>query len=196
VVGAVVCSATVAALLPLRHRVETLASHLLGSQRERVAATRVHERRWRRVALLVLAVLVGWMGGRIQDHGLHTALSRAEGRIHGTNPSDARLYRATSIETVAAGHWRASRARLYGVVTYVTREPDGDVHVILKAPDHSFVVLEITPEIPLAGPHDDDKITAWGVVRHDALHNWWELHPLTGWAYGHVSAPSAPGMDD
>jgi hypothetical protein len=70
------------------------------------------------------------------------------------------------------------------------------VHVELRAPDHSFVVLEITPEIPLRAPHDDDRITAWGVVRHDDLHNWWELHPVSGWAYGRLSTPSAPGIND
>jgi hypothetical protein len=101
-----------------------------------------------------------------------------------------------AIETVAAGHWQASRARLYGPVTYVNREPDGDVHVELRAPGHSFVVLEIIPELPLAAPHDDDHITAWGIVRHDGLHNWWELHPLTGWTYGHLEAPSTPGLND
>jgi undecaprenyl-diphosphatase len=196
VVAAVVGCATVAVLLPLRHRVERLASRLPGFRNTSVAPPHQHERHWQRIALLALALLVGWVAGRLQDHGLHTALSRAEGRIHGTIPSDARLYKQTDIEMIAAGRWRASRARVYGTVTYVTREPDGDVHVILKAPDRSFIVLEITPEIPMQAPHDDDKITAWGVVRHDGLHNWWELHPLTGWRYGHVTTPTVGGLDD
>lgn len=155
-----------------------------------------HERRRGLVAALVVAALAGWIVARIQDHGLRTALSRAEGHLGGHLPTDARLYRETSISTVAAGHWGATRARLYGQVAFVNRDPDGDVHLELRAPDHSFVVLEIIPELPLPAPHDDDRITAWGIVRHDGLHNWWELHPLVGWTSGHLNAPSAPGLND
>jgi hypothetical protein len=106
------------------------------------------------------------------------------------------LYRPATIDTLAAGRWRPTRARVYGQVTYVNREFDGDVHVVLKAPDGAFVVLEIIPELPIGAPHDDDRITAWGIVRHDGLHNWWELHPLIGWANGHITAPAAGGLDD
>jgi hypothetical protein len=68
--------------------------------------------------------------------------------------------------------------------------------VILKAPDHSFVVLEIVPELPLDAPHDDDRIIAWGVVRFDGLHNWWELHPLIGWSHDTIEIPATQGLDD
>jgi hypothetical protein len=57
------------------------------------------------------------------------------------------------------------------------------------------VVLEIIPELPIPAPHGDDRITAWGIVRHDGLHNWWEFHPLIGWAMGQLTAP-ATGLDD
>jgi hypothetical protein len=124
------------------------------------------------------------------------ALNRAEGRLGNHLPTDARLYRPTSIDTLAAGRWRPTRARVYGQVTYVNRELDGDVHVVLKAPDGAFVVLEIIPELPMPAPHDDDRITAWGIVRHDGLHNWWELHPLIGWAKGQLTAPATGGLDD
>jgi hypothetical protein len=58
------------------------------------------------------------------------------------------------------------------------------------------VVLEIIPELPMPAPHDDDRITAWGIVRHDGLHNWWELQPLIGWANGQLTAPATGGLDD
>jgi hypothetical protein len=141
-------------------------------------------------------MLAGWAVARAQDHGLRVALNRADGRLGGRLPTDARLYRPTSIQTLAEGRWRPTRARVYGQVTYVNRELDGDVHVVLKAPDGSFVVLEVIPELPIAAPHDDDRITAWGIVRHDGLHNWWELHPLIGWAKGPLDAPFTGGLDD
>jgi hypothetical protein len=64
--------------------------------------------------------------------------------------------------------------------------------VILEGPnpvpraeaEGAFLVLEIMPEFPLLPPHVGEQITAWGVVRHDGLHNWWELHPLVGWRGG------------
>ncbi len=148
------------------------------------------------IAVVLLAVLGGWLVARVQDHGLRIALNRADARLGGHLPTDARLYRPTTIDTLAAGRWRPTRARVYGQVTYVNREFDGDVHVVLKAPDGAFVVLEIIPELPIRAPHDDDRITAWGIVRHDGLHNWWELHPLIGWANGHITAPATGGLDD
>ena len=54
-------------------------------------------------------------------------------------------------------------------------------------------MLEIQPEFPIAPPHIGQQITAWGVVRHDGLHNWWELHPLIGWQPGNVAAPLRTG---
>jgi hypothetical protein len=70
---------------------------------------------------------------------------------------------------------------------------DGDIHIVLKAPDGAFVVLEIIPELPIPAPHDDDRITAWGIVRHDGLHNWWELHPSSA---GPAHRPATGGLDD
>jgi hypothetical protein len=45
--------------------------------------------------------------------------------------------------------------RVYGQVTYVNRELDGDIHIVLKAPDGAFVVLEIIPHPgpPRRRPH-------------------------------------------
>ena len=92
------------------------------------------------------------MVARVQDHGLRVALNRADGRLGGHLPTDARLYRPTSIDTLAAGRWRPTRARVYGQVTYVNRELDGDIHIVLKAPDGAFLVLEIIPDLPMPAP--------------------------------------------
>jgi membrane-associated phospholipid phosphatase len=194
-VALLVGAGAVAALVPLRSRIQPLAGRLLGVDQPATAPRR-HELRLGVVALVLLAVLGGWMVARVQDHGLRIALNQADGRLGGHLPTDARLYRPTSIDTLAAGRWRPTRARVYGQVTYVNRELDGDTHVVLKAPDGAFVVLEIIPELPMPAPHDDDRITAWGVVRHDGLHNWWELHPLIGWANGQLTAPATGGLDD
>ncbi len=200
-VGLAIGAACTAALLPARHPAQRLADRLLHTHTTTVTAPGTapapsHERRLGVIAVVLLAALGGWMVARVQDHGLRIALNRADGRLAHQLPTDARLYRPTTIDQLAAGHWRPTRARVYGQVTYVNRELDGDIHVVLKAPDGSFVVLEIIPELPITAPHDDDRITAWGVVRHDGLHNWWELHPLIGWTHGQLTAASTGGLDD
>jgi membrane-associated phospholipid phosphatase len=196
-VGFLVGAACVAALLLARHPVQRLLDRLLTHTAATVITpARGYERRVGVAALVLLAALGGWMVARLQDHGLRIALNRADARLDHHLPTDARLYRQASIDQVAAGRWRPTRARVYGQVTYVNRELDGDVHVVLKAPDGSFVVLEIIPELPIDAPHDDDRITAWGIVRHDGLHNWWELHPLVGWTYGQLTAASTGGLDN
>jgi undecaprenyl-diphosphatase len=194
-VALVVGAGAVAALVSLRSPTQHLIGRLLGVDQAPTAPRR-HELRLGVAALVLLALLGGWMVARVQDHGLRIALNRADGRLGNHLPTDARLYRPTSIDTLAAGRWRPTRARIYGQVSYVNRELDGDIHIVLKAPDDAFVVLEIIPELPMPAPHDDDRITAWGIVRHDGLHNWWELHPLIGWAKGQVTAPVAGGLDD
>ena len=194
-VALLVGAGAVAALLPLRPRTQRLIGRLLGVDQP-AAAPRRNELRLGIAALVLLALLGGWLTARVQDHGLRVALNRADGRLGGHLPTDARLYRLTSIDTLAAGCWRPPRARVYGQVTYVNREFDGDVHIVLKAPDGAVVVLEIIPELPISAPHDDDRITAWGIVRHDGVHNWWELHPLIGWANDQLTAPATGGLDD
>jgi PAP2 superfamily len=186
--GLLVGGLAVVALAPLRRRLQRPLDRLLHTGRA-PAVLRPQELRLGVVGLVLLVGLGGWLVARAQDHGLRIALNRADARLARHLPTDARLYRPASIESIANGWWRTPSAR-------VNREPDGDVHVQLKAPDGSFVVLEIIPELPMAAPHDDNRITAWGIVRHDGLHNWWELHPLIGWAHGRVNAASTGGLDD
>ena len=77
-------------------------------------------------------------------------------------------------------------------MTQVTRELDGDFHIRIEG-EGAFMVAEIIPELPISPPHVGQRITAWGIVRHDGLHNWWELHPLIGWQPGEVVQQASPG---
>jgi hypothetical protein len=79
-----------------------------------------------------------------------------------------------------------------GDVTQVSYELDGDYHARVQGRG-AFLVVEIMPEFPLTLPHVGQEITAWGVIRHDGLHNWWELHPLIGWQPGNIAGPPGTG---
>jgi hypothetical protein len=147
---------------------------------------------------VLLALLGGWMVARVQDHGLRIALDRVDARLGGHLPTDARLYRPTSIDTLAAGHWRPTRARVYGQVTYVNRDLDGDVHIVLKAPRRgAFVVLEIIPELlPIGAPprrQPDHRLGHRPPRRPAQLVG---APPLIGWAKGQLIAPATGGLDD
>ena len=101
-VALLVGAGAVTVLLPLRSRAQRLLGQLLGVDQAPTAPRR-HELRLGVVALVLLALLGGWMVARVQDHGLRIALNRADGRLGGHLPTDARLYRPTSIDTLAAG---------------------------------------------------------------------------------------------
>jgi len=87
------------------------------------------------------------------------------------------------VPDIASGHYTSTHAAVFGDVTQVSNELDGDIHLRIEA-GGAFIVAEIIPEFPLSPPHVGQRITAWGIVRHDGLHNWWELHPLIGWDTG------------
>lgn len=90
--GLAVGAACAAALLPLRHRTERLTGRLLRTP----VAPHGPQRREPRlgvIALILLAVLGGWLVARVQDHGLRIALNRADARLGHHLPTDARLYR-------------------------------------------------------------------------------------------------------
>jgi hypothetical protein len=99
-------------------------------------------------------------------------------------------YQTIPIATIAGGRSRATYATVVGDVSQVSHELDGDYHIRVEG-GGAFLVLEIMPEFPIGPPHVGQEITAWGVVRHDGLHNWWELHPIVGWQPGDVAG--APG---
>jgi len=152
--------------------------------------------RHRRGISIVLALLLfttGYGIRAIQDHGWKAAALRAEGMLQANSaPAPPTEYQTIPIETIAAGKSSATYATVVGDVTQVSHELDGDYHIRVEG-QGAFLVLEIMPEFPIAPPHVGEAITAWGVVRHDGLHNWWELHPLVGWQPGNVAAPQGTG---
>jgi len=145
------------------------------------------------IAVAIVVFVTGYGIRAIQDHGWKAAALRAEGMLEANSaPAPPAGYQTIPIETIAAGQTRATYATVVGDVSQVSHELDGDYHIRVEG-GGAFLVLEIMPEFPLVPPHIGQQITAWGVVRHDGLHNWWELHPLIGWQPGNVAAPSGTG---
>ncbi len=196
-VGAAVGAGSFFVLLPLRGPVSrALAAAYPGSGEPETKPEHAFAHRHRRSIAIAIAVLLFGLGygiRAIQDHGWRSAALRAEAALHaGSAPVPPAEYSTIPIATIAAGESRATYAAVVGDVTQVTHELDGDYHIRVEG-QSAFLVLEIMPEFPLAPPHIGEQITAWGVVRHDGLHNWWELHPLVGWRPGNVAAPPGTG---
>ena len=154
-VAAVVGAALVMLLLPLRHRIERVLDRRWNPEVTVSTATAPTTTRRRRtghwlavVACVVLAAVGGYLVARVEEHGTTVALSRANARLAGTLPSDQRVYGQVSIDDLAAGKVRASHARTYGKIAYIHAfEPDGDIHMEIRAPDDAFVVLEVGPGV-------------------------------------------------
>lgn len=196
-VGAAVGAGCFLALLPLRGPVSrAIEAAYPGTGEPEPKPEHAFAHRHRRGIAIVLAFLlfgVGYGIRAIQDHGWKAAALRAEAMLHaGSEPVPPAEFATIPIPTIAAGTSRATYAAVVGDVTQVSHELDGDYHIRVQA-QGAFLVLEIMPEFPLAPPHIGQQITAWGVIRHDGLHNWWELHPLVGWQPGNVAAPPGTG---
>jgi undecaprenyl-diphosphatase len=196
-VGAVVGAGCFLVLLPLRGPVSrAIAAAYPDTGEPEIRPHHAFAHRHRRgISIAVALVLFGAGYGirAIQDHGWKSAALRAEAALHaGSAPVPPAEYATIPIETIAAGKSRATYVTVVGAVTQVSHELDGDYHIRVEG-QGAFLVLEIQPEFPLAPPHVGQQITAWGVVRHDGLHNWWELHPLVGWQPGNVAAPTGTG---
>jgi len=196
-VGAAAGAACFVVLLPLRGPVSrALAAAYPGAGEPEPRTEHAFAHRHRRGIAIVLALLlfgIGYGIRVIQDHGWKAAALRAEGMLQANSaPAPPDEYQTIPIETIAAGKSRVTYATVVGDVTQVSHELDGDYHIRVEG-GGAFLVLEIQPEFPIAPPHIGQQITAWGVVRHDGLHNWWELHPLIGWQPGNVAAPLRTG---
>jgi undecaprenyl-diphosphatase len=196
-VGAAAGAGCFFVLLPLRGPVSrALAAAYPGTGEAETKPEHPFTHRHRRgVAVAVAIVLFGAGYGirAIQDHGWRSAALRAQAALHASSaPVPPTEYGTIPIQTIAAGQSRATYATVVGDVTQVSHELDGDYHIRVQG-QGAFLVLEIMAEFPLVPPHIGEEITAWGVVRHDGLHNWWELHPLVGWEPGNVAAPAGAG---
>ena len=196
-VGAAVGVGSFLVVLPLRGPVSrAIAAAYPGigeseSKPEHAFAHRHRRGIW--VALVLVVFGAGYGIRAIQDHGWKAAALRTEAMLHASSSQlPPPEYSTIPIRTIAAGQSRATYATVVGDVTQVSHELDGDYHIRVEG-QGAFLVLEIMPEFPLAPPHVGQQITAWGVIRHDGLHNWWELHPLVGWQPGNVAAPAGTG---
>ena len=150
-----------------------------------------HRRVFGTLALITVAA-AGYGARALEDHGRVAEANRLESFYRRTPPAQPPLeFALTPVATIAGGHFRSTHATIVGDVTQVTRELDGDIHLRIEGPG-AFIVAEIMPELPLSPPHIGERITAWGIVRHDGLHNWWELHPLVGWRPGTVVSFQPP----
>jgi undecaprenyl-diphosphatase len=197
IVGVAVGAGCFFVLLPLRGPVSrAIAAAYPGAGEPEAKPEHAFLRRHRRGISIALALLIFGIGygiRAIQDQGWKSAALRAQAALDaGSAPAPPSEYGTIPIETIAAGKSRATHATVVGDVTQVTHELDGDYHIRVEG-QSAFLVLEIMPEFPLTAPRVGQQITAWGVVRHDGLHNWWELHPLIGWQPGNVAAPPGTG---
>lgn len=76
-------------------------------------------------------------------------------------------------------HWYIT-----GSVLEVLPEKDGDTHIWLR-PDGTSkdrFAVEITPQNPLPHPKVGDHIRAFGLLRYDHQHGFWEIHPCDAWS--------------
>jgi undecaprenyl-diphosphatase len=196
-IGAVAGAGCFVVLLPLRGpSSRAIAAAYPGTGQPETKPEHAFVHRHRRGISIAIAFLLfgaGYGIRAIQDHGWKAAALRAQAALHaGSAPVPPAEYATIPIQTIAAGQSRATYATVVGDVSQVSHELDGDYHIRVQGRG-AFLVLEIMPEFPLVPPHTGQQITAWGVVRHDGLHNWWELHPLVGWQPGNVAAPPGTG---
>jgi membrane-associated phospholipid phosphatase len=196
-IGVAVGAGCFLVLLPLRSPVSrAIAAAYPGTGDPELKPEHVFTHQHRRgiaIALALLVFAIGYGIRAIQDQGWKSAALRAQAALHaGSAHAPPAEYATILIQTIAAGKSRATHAAVVGDVTQVSHELDGDYHIRVEG-QGAFLVLEIMPEFPIAPPHTGQQITAWGVVRHDGLHNWWELHPLVGWQPGNVAAPPGTG---
>lgn len=96
-------------------------------------------------------------------------LTNAQVVIH---PLDRKVYIPTE------PHWY-----MEGTVIEILSETDSDHHMWLK-PDGYLkdrVACEFIPQQPLPRPSIGQHIRVYGILRWDAQHGFWELHPVDGW---------------
>ena len=100
----------------------------------------------------------------------------------GEKEDDDLLYYDTGLADFIVNGSVKTKVAVVGTVDKITKQPDGDYHVIIRDPTGLlFLVTEFIPQIQLPLPNAGDHVKIWGIVRFDVLHNWWELHPTIGW---------------
>jgi hypothetical protein len=85
-----------------------------------------------------------------------------------------RGYHKLTIAQLATSQW--THVQVDGLVTYVRKQADGDVHVTIEDAG-AIAVVEIIPAIPLPTPRKNQRIRVRGISRQDRDHGWREVHP-------------------
>ena len=70
-----------------------------------------------------------------------------------------------------------THVQVEGVVTYVAREADGDVHFRLED-GGAFIVCEVVPWHPMRRVRIGQRVRVFGLTREDKKHHWFEVHPI------------------
>jgi len=102
----------------------------------------------------------------------------------GEKEDDDLLYYDADLADFIVNGSMKTKVAVEGIVEKTAKQPDGDYHIIMRpqyVPVGLYLVTEAIPEIKLPLPETGAHIKIWGIVRFDALHNWWELHPVIGW---------------
>jgi hypothetical protein len=84
-------------------------------------------------------------------------------------------YHQVPLAQLATTKW--THACTIGLVVYVRRQRDGDVHVTL-VDGAAKAVAEIISAIPLPRPTKGQRILVCGITRVDRAHAWAEIHPV------------------
>lgn len=88
---------------------------------------------------------------------------------------EKRTYHRVAIADMATTRW--THAQVEGVVAYVKREGDGDVHVRV-CDGGACVVCEVVPYRPMRTMRVGERVRVFGITRFDKAHGWSELHPV------------------
>lgn len=96
----------------------------------------------------------------------------ASAAILGAAPG--RNYHRVTVAQLVSSPW--THVQVEGLVTYVRKQFDGDVHVTIENAG-AIAVVEIIPAIPLPAPRKGQRIRVFGISRADRDHGWPEVHP-------------------
>lgn len=92
----------------------------------------------------------------------------------------ARVYHVVPLTELATTTF--THVEVCGLVTFVKREGDGDVHVRMDDRG-AFIVAEFVSYRPLKVPKVKRSICVRGISRIDKAHGWPEVHPVEAWWY-------------
>jgi len=92
--------------------------------------------------------------------------------------TEGRLYHPVPLRSVATT--RYTHVETCGLVAFVRKQQDGDLHVTLI--DGTVkVVVELIPAIRLPAPKKGQRMVVRGITRTDREHGYAEIHPAESW---------------